>query len=461
MSKRQYENRIKNWKTKAIERRKENEYLKSRLKELTLSRDNWKRKYQTEKLSATHILLNSKKAKGHHYSLQLVVLVTELYRYGSMSLRSCRHTLACLYLCLGLSGKIPCHNSIRNWLCKLGSYRVNALENNDITNPEYVIYVDESISFGSEKILLVLGLNTASIPTTRSLSHKDMEVLPIGVGKEWKGEHIAKEITKSVENKEVKYVVSDEGNNLKKAYKQLNYSHIKDCTHVFANYLKRLYKEEEDFKSFSKLIGKLRQKWNLSKDNSHYLPPSMSGKMRFANIFPCVNWSKKMLQNWEDLPIDVQEQILFLKQKSAFIEGLSQVEKIFKTTCEHLKNRGFGKAQHRKLLEELLKIQTQTWTKLHPKAAIFLENIKVYLESLVTKSKELNEEFLLCSSDIIESYFGKFKTKINPNSRSGLTEFIFTIATFGKTFSIEEAQNALENIKCKHLKLQNIKTMAA
>ena len=90
-----------------------------------------------------------------------------------------------------------------------------------------------------------------------------------------------------------------------------------------------------------------------------------------------------------------------------------------------------------------------------------MKNIEAYLEHLTTKSKALNEDFLLCSSDIIESFFGKFKAKINSNSRSGLTEFIFTIATFGKTFSIEETQSALECIKCKQLKQYKSKAKAA
>ena len=74
---------------------------------------------------------------------------------------------------------------------------------------------------------------------------------------------------------------------------------------------------------------------------------------------------------------------------------------------------------------------------------------------------ELGYENLLCTSDIIESYFGKFKTKINSNSRSGLTEFIFTIATFGKSFSIEEAKKALETVQCKDFKLHVNKVKAA
>ena len=60
---------------------------------------------------------------------------------------------------------------------------------------------------------------------------------------------------------------------------------------------------------------------------------------------------------------------------------------------------------------------------------------------------------LLVSLDIIESFFGKFKTKINANNRSGLTAFVFTIANFSQSFSVEETKNALESVQLKDLKL--------
>ena len=81
------------------------------------------------------------------------------------------------------------------------------------------------------------------------------------------------------------------------------------------------------------------------------------------------------------------------------------------------------------------------------------------MENLTEKSKQLEIEQLLCSSDIIESYFGKFKNKMNRNSRDGLTEFIFTIATFGKPFSKEEAKKALESIRSQNLILNKRKPM--
>ena len=63
MSKRHYEDKIKKWKTKAISRRKEDDYLKKREKELLQSRDKWKSKYQLEKLAHKKTLLDGKKRK--------------------------------------------------------------------------------------------------------------------------------------------------------------------------------------------------------------------------------------------------------------------------------------------------------------------------------------------------------------------------------------------------------------
>lgn len=434
------------WKEKAIIRRKENAKLVKRIKELIESRDLWKGKYkELKKGSKTADKLGSDKAFKHHYSTVVVTLIVELYKYGGMSLRSCRHSLCCMFLCLGLSSRIPSHSSIRNWLCKCGIHRVKT---NEKESGDYVIYIDESITFGSEKMLLILGVPMEQIKEERALCHSDMSVLYVGAGNEWKGEDIEKEVQKIAASRQIKYVVSDEGRNLCKAYKLLNYIHIEDCTHILAKYLKRIYEKDTDFEAFRKLIGKLRQSWNLSKTKSQYMPPTMRGKMRFANIFPCVNWAKKMLVRWENLNEEVQGSLLFLKDNSDFIQSLIEVELIFKMVCDKLKNKGFGTLQKQEILDAFSKMEVKG------KASIFMENCKDYLENLTAKNKILQQKQLLCSSDIIESYFGKFKAKVNPNNRSGLTEFIFTIATFGQPFSLQEVKLALENVKCKDLILK-------
>jgi hypothetical protein len=449
----------KSWKDKALSRRDENAFLQQRVKELTASRDKWKNKYETLKAEpATSVALGGEKARCHQYSTATVALTLELHKYGAMSLRSCRHSVGCMLVSLGLSERVPSHTTIRNWLCKGGLHRV---ESGQLVSGEYVVYVDESIVFGSEKILLILGIPVAKIPQDRAVIHSDMEVLFVGVNTEWKAEHIEVELKKIAQKKQIIYTVSDEGNNLRKAYKSLNYTHIEDCTHILANHLKRLYSTDADFEAFRKLIGDLRKRWNLSKANSQYMPPTMRGKMRFANIFPCVAWAQRQLAEWANLPELVREKLAFLKEKEAFITSLGCISKVFKTVCSTLKNEGFGVTQQASIATDLDQILASTATDIDQasattadaKTATFIANCNDYLGNLDAKSKILNTTHLLASSDIIESFFGKFKTKINKNNRSGLTEFLFTIANFSQSFSLQETKKALETIKLKDLKL--------
>ena len=143
---------------------------------------------------------------------------------------------------------------------------------------------------------------------------------------------------------------------------------------------------------------------------------------------------KKQLTNWEKLDPSVTEKLTFLKDNQGFIKELLEVTKIFKMVCAILKNQGFGDTQKSLILEQL---PTDSKFK---NVAIFVQNIKIYLDNLDQKRKRIGTDLLLCSSDIIESFFGKFKQKICQNSPHKMTEFIFTIANFSNQFSQQETQ---------------------
>ena len=444
------------WKKKCQAKSVEIKALRKCIGETKSSRDLWKSKYQNSQKRVQKGFVDAgEKARHHQYSLVIVMWIMHLQNYGKMSLRSCRHSVSSLYLVLGLNGRVPSHESIRNWLCKHGYYRVKQAQRSEQNR---VIYVDESIVLGGEKILLILGIEHANIPEDRCVKHEDVEVLYVGSSGEWKGETIA-DILREINGKNgVSYVVSDQGTNLKKAYNLCEYTHIEDCTHILSNFLKHIYQNDSTFEGFRKLIGVTRKAWFLSKDKSQFMPPSMRGKLRFANIFPCVDWAKRQLDNWEkleNLKESVTKNLAFLKEHQSFIEELEEVTKVFKLVGEILKNKGFGEAQKKLILQEL---PTESPFK---NVLIFAQNVKDYLGKLSEKSGQIGSDFLLCSSDIIESFFGKFKQKICPNSPHKLTEFIFTIANFSKNFSTEEVQKALEFIKIKDLKdLKNLKKVA-
>ena len=159
----------------------------------------------------------------------------------------CRHCVSSLYLVLNLSGRVPSHGSIRNWLCKHGIHR---LQKSSKCNKNRVLYVDEST---------ILGISSDKIPSDGSVSHQDVEVLHVSSLKEWKAETIAPILTKVGKNGGISYIVSDQGYNLTKAYKLSQYIHVEDCTHILADFLEKIYGKHPLFEAFRKLIGEVRK----------------------------------------------------------------------------------------------------------------------------------------------------------------------------------------------------------
>ena len=442
-SKRPVKDTTNKWKCKARKRQKTIKRLTQRVRELELSRDKWRSKALSKGSSP---VLSAVKASGHQYPLQMILLVLYFQVYGRMSLRSCRHCIGRMFFVLGLSCRVPSHSSIRNWICKQGYFRLREAEER---TGSYVVYVDESISFGSEKILLILGTREDKLPSQRAIRHGDVEVLYVGIGREWKSEDIASALGKVGGNKHVSYVISDQGTNIGKACKSSQHVQIYDCTHRFANYLKDIHDKTPQFEAFCKLIGTLRKSWNLSKKYSDHMPPAMRHKMRFANIFPCVDWALRCLASWENFDEKQRECLLWLKDNDAFVKALKHQGDIFKAVCKTLKTKGFSEAQKTELVQHL-----KTWDAEYAQeegSVRLIKHVLQYLDELSEKIKVLDRQMILCSSDIIESVFGRFKQKISPNSRNGLTEFIFTIANFSENFCMDEIKKALESVKLDDL----------
>lgn len=119
----QCKDKLQNWKDKAISRGQENKKLRRRLLVLESSRERWKKKYMALRNPPTSGDAHNAKARGHQYPISMILFLVMLQQYGNVSLRGCRHSLICLCF-MGLPYRIPSHNSIRNWVCKCGYFRV-------------------------------------------------------------------------------------------------------------------------------------------------------------------------------------------------------------------------------------------------------------------------------------------------------------------------------------------------
>lgn len=435
------EDKNKNWKKKAIERSLDIKKKEKRIKELVESRDSWKKKYLELKNNGL-IVFNEEKAHGHQYPVQLVWLMVLWQEYGGMSLRGVRHCIAQLYVVLNLNCKVPSHVSIRNWTCKMGYFRLQEVQKRSFDGEEWVLIIDESIGIGSQKMLLILGLPISKWDFSRSLTQQDVEVMCVDIFTEWKAEQISEKLACLKENYCINQVICDNGNNLKKALNLSKLSHIPDCSHVIANALAHQYQKNEDFVVFSKRVGSLRKKWLLGK-KSIYNPPIQRTKARFQNIFPIIEWAKNILSMWEKLPSEIRGELTFVEEQKELIEELFLQIDIMNSIAKILKINGLNTETALKVEVLLALLTTEKGLKIKQEILDYLKKLVVYFE---------NGQTILCCSDIIESYFGKFKTKINTKMPNQMTEFVLTIANFGTPIQQQEIKQALETIKCEDLK---------
>lgn len=266
----------------------------------------------------------------------------------------------------------------------------------------------------------------------------------LGIGTSWKGEQISEVITGlKTKGFRISSGVSDGAKNLARGLKLSKIVQIEDCTHVFGNLLKNEYKNREDFKAFSKQCGQFKQCVMSGKD-SLIMPPSQRVKGRFLNLKPLAQWGKNMLelldQNDERLSPDQHQKLQWLTSYRALISGLFRQCEIMDQLNKILKTQGLSKTTLKRCEEVLSK---------QPVAPFFKEGVRRYLGRNLDKKD--GKETHLCCSDIIESYFGKYKNQLAKMGNQIISASCLAIANFNLNFESTEMKEAMESTKIRDL----------
>ncbi len=450
------DSKLSQWREKAKKRSQEIAGLKKREKEILSSRENWKNKYKQKTLENTGLLkkvarlerqgfkgpTDTAKPKHHSYSLQIILLCIWMRQQGNCSLRSCASTLKIVGLVLGLELSFPSRNTIQNWEKKLGYSRINR---EGKPEEKWVIILDESISIGQQKLLLILGVKLNTYSFGKALNFEDTAVLYLGIGKSWTGEGISAQIKRIQRNGFcIEYGVSDGGTNLIKSLKMSNVPLIQDCTHAIGNLLKKQYVSNENFISFSKQCGIFKRQVMLGKD-ALIMPPAQRVKGRFLNLQSLCEWACKMLlllaQKNSKLSKGQKEKLQWLEAYRTLIQEIDQQCKTMNKLFKILKNKGLNKETSEES-EAILKQSEST--------SFFKEGVHQYLVrnlNILADNKPI-----ICCSDIIESYFGKYKNQLEKTGSKLITDSCLAIANFNQNFEKEEIKKAMEEVKITDLK---------
>ena len=88
-----------------------------------------------------------------------------------------------------------------------------------------------------------------------------------------------------------------------------------------------------------------------------------------------------------------------------------------------------------------------------PNINMFKSEVLIYLKRMRAIKNEQNSKKILCTSDILESSFGKYKSYINNNKSIGITALSLTIPAFLNDYSDKNiVLSAMENTTTNDLK---------
>lgn len=436
--------------------------LKKENKRLRLSRDAW----CTKAKSRGRVVRGMKKRrlgsiredcpKGHHYPSWLIRLVVCLRvraccSYGVV----CRVLLIIQMELLGLASDevhVPCANTCQNWVSKVGYYHLEKPDNEMFSEP-VCLFIDESIRIGKERLLVILSapwIYTSSAYTS-ALSYEEMEVVAMKGSTSWKGEEIASFLRPILSKKEIQvgHIVSDEGSNLKKAIELLGHEHVSDISHALARCLKKTFEPNTDYQAFIRAVGKCQSKLAMG-ENAYLRPPKPRVKGRFMNQIHTVDWAEVICLKWEQLNEVAQQKLSAIPKYEKIVSQLGHCMEIVKKISKLLKNKGLSNENLKKIKRYLLLQQADDIT------MTFIKYIQEYLdkyEAFLRKNDFKQQATHVCS-DILESIFGCYKSKVSDNYFVGVTGLSLEIPLL--CLKKHELTQDIQLI-CEQIKMTNLK----
>ena len=354
---------------------------------------------------------------GHRYSLLVIKLCILIYTRTNCGLRTVVKILEIFgEVFEGKCGKVPCYNTVENWMKKLGL----SVYENDRTpcrGGKYAVVVDESIFINSEKLLLLLGIPARH--KGEPVKHEDVTVIGMKVSKAFNGDDIKQEIeeaaTKAGRNPE--YIINDQAHNLTNGVAKSGIAQHIDISHAMGTILKKVYGKQADFIAFTKLLGEVRLQYHLT-DKAFLLPPNMRTIARFMNMSSWVDWGQHMLHAYSILPKEKQEAYSFVPENKELLDELVVAVDAVRHVEEICKTKGFNIATCNECKHFI--IRNVIGNANNRRAMLGIRMLDYFKKEEALLVDDVQNDNI--SSDIIESDFGIFKSKKSPNKLYGITD---------------------------------------
>lgn len=225
--------------------------------------------------------------------------------------------------------------------------------------------------------------------------------------------------------------------------------HLNDISHKISNILKAKLEKNLKWKKFCQIVTSIKQKIKLSVI-AHMCPPQFRQKVRFLNVRDPIEWAFQMLNiKVTNIPKAEREHFVTYIQKPLLelqneIIQWYEIANFITEVESEIKHYGLTRGD-----DSQIQSTSQILTALYQKQGISkgaIEIINPILEFIkLQETKLVSGQTVICSSDIIESIFGKWKNMAPENSMVGITDNIFVLPLFTVKPTTELIKRALED----------------
>lgn len=391
---------------------------------------------------------NNVNVRNHTFGARMIALCVNLAkRISFLAVPQC---LSMVFEALGLSVKVPSHDSVEHWCKRIG---LNQISKSREHHDDWLWIVDHSNQIGQDKLLVVLGIRASELPPPgQTLSLDRLTVLAIIPGKNWSRDEV-REAYKKVAKRcgTPRFVVCDGAVELREPVDVLQKTGkkvivLRDFKHVAANRFEKMIGKTDRFKEFTGQMGTARCRIQQT-ELAHLNPPSLKTKARFMNIAPMIHWSTLVLFALDHPkssavagidPERLKDKLGWMRAFRDEIIAWSQCIEVIGCSIEWINKQGLCR-------ESGSQLESHLRTEINgPQGGLAKQLQQSLIDFVNEQAAQLEaDERAWGSSESIESVFGSYKRREGQQSRSGFTGLVASIPTLLKTWSFNEVRDAL------------------
>jgi hypothetical protein len=353
----------------------------------------------------------------------------------------------------GFEFPVPHYTTVRLWLLRLGYYKLNRPKEHA---SDWVWIIDHSNQIGQEKCLVILGVRVSQLAPPgeqyplRLPQMEPIELEPVTVSDK---EVVYRQLEANVAKTGVpRAIIHDHGGDLAGGVELFRETHpetteIYDINHKAACLLKARLEGDEQWKTFAAKAG--QTKCSIQQTEWAFLvPPSQRSKARYMNLGPLISWGVKTLAILDN-PIPevlqhgtrerLEEKLGWLREFRKPLTVWLEMEQTIDVMANHMRTQGLYKGAAKDLRKLLGKLR-------HGESARRLG--KDLTKFVAAQARPLRRgERLPCSSEVIETCFGKYKSLERDQCKGGFTGLLLALAACVAERTQAVVHDAMEKTK--------------